>query len=156
MEIEGIDRLVIGVKDLDKAMEFFHNVLGIEFKESKHSFTQLRRVRSAAGKVPQKCTLKIELIQPVHPLKDADPPNTAALAQAVDKFGAALYAVTFKVKNVTEAAAEVGGKDVHTYARYEHKEGPFFNMKNYKAEFIKPEEMLGIRSSLVEFDESAD
>ena len=29
MQIEGIDRLVIGVKDMDRALRFFGDVLGV-------------------------------------------------------------------------------------------------------------------------------
>ena len=33
MKIEGIDRIVIAVKDLDKAAEFLSKLLGVEFEE---------------------------------------------------------------------------------------------------------------------------
>ena len=33
MKIEGLDRVAIGVKDMDNAIEFFSQALGIEFIE---------------------------------------------------------------------------------------------------------------------------
>jgi catechol 2,3-dioxygenase-like lactoylglutathione lyase family enzyme len=35
MEIEGVDRVVIGVKDMDKGLRFFRDVFGIEFVETR-------------------------------------------------------------------------------------------------------------------------
>ncbi len=70
MEIEGIDRVVIGVKDLDRGMEFFSRLLEVDFVEITGPAPAAGGVRFAVN-----LDKHIELISPVYPLKDANPPN---------------------------------------------------------------------------------
>ena len=156
MKIKGIDRVVIAVKDWDKAAEFFSNLVGVEFEEIKGPAIEAGGVRFGVGLVPQKCELRIELIQPVHPLKDARPPDPKAIAKSVEDTDAALHALVFRVEDIDEASAEADKKGIRVYGRMEMPEikgGPFAGVTDFKEIFTEGEDALGIPMAFVEYKE---
>ncbi len=83
---EKIDRIAIAVKDLDKAAEFFSDLLGIEF-DIVGSSEQLgmRGGYSASG---------LELIESTHP--------GTIIGRFLEERGEGLWALVLKVKNMDE------------------------------------------------------
>ncbi len=98
MKIERIDRVVIAVKNLDKSMRFFSDLLGINFDPAGSSDEQLvRAAYSPSG---------IELMEATQP----DSP----VGKFVEKRGEGLYAVVFKVSDIKEATAELEKKGIRS------------------------------------------
>jgi methylmalonyl-CoA/ethylmalonyl-CoA epimerase len=84
---ESIDRIAIAVKDLDKAVDFFSDLLNIDFfvfptKEGMG----MRGAYSACG---------LELIEPTGP--------DTMLSKFIENRGEGLWALILKVKNMDEA-----------------------------------------------------
>lgn len=121
MNIEGIDRLVIGVKDMDRALAFFRDVLGAEFTEIKGPSADMAGCRVAAS-----LDMHLELISPVaEPQKLTNPPDPLALRRRLEGADAVLYAVIFKVRDLNAAIVNAERHGVRlagdriTYARHE-------------------------------------
>ena len=156
MKIEGIDRIVIAVKNLDKAAEFLSKLLGVEFEEVTNPVAAEGGVRFTVGAIPQKCTLSIELIQPLDPLKDIRPPDPKAIAKSVEQVDAALHALVFRVKDTSEVSAETGKRGIRIYGKVEMEkidDGPFSGVTNFKELFSEGEDTLGINMAFVEYQE---
>jgi catechol 2,3-dioxygenase-like lactoylglutathione lyase family enzyme len=103
MKIEGIDRIVIAVKDLDKAAAFLSRLLGMSFEEVTGPMVESGGVRFSVGALPpQQMPLRLELIQPVHPLKDVRPPDPKAIVKRVEHVDAAVHALVFRVEDTVK------------------------------------------------------
>ncbi len=152
MKIGGIDRLVITVKDMDKAKEFFSRLFGIEFEEVTGPATEVANVRLNVGHVPQKCNLNIELLQALQPVKDVRPPDTRAIAKSVEQVDASLFAMTVRVKDTSESAAELKKEGVRIYQKIEIDRA-FFGVTDFKELFTEEADTLGIRMAFVEYRE---
>jgi len=152
MKIEGIDRVVIAVKDLDKAAAFLSRLLGVSFEEVTGPMVESGGVRFSVGALPpQQVPLRIELIQPVHPLKDVRPPDPKALAKRVEHVDAAIHALVFKVKDTTEAAGDAKKAGVRIYDTIEIKKIPSWGITDFKELFAEEDDTLGINMAFVEF-----
>jgi extradiol dioxygenase family protein len=70
MEIQGLDRIAIMVRDMDRAIDFFSNKLGMKFKELE------KKISVRDGVECRIChSTQLELITPLLPLpKNAAPP----------------------------------------------------------------------------------
>ena len=156
MKIEGIDRVVIAVKDLDKAAAFLSRLLGISFEEVTGPMVESGGVRFSVGALPpQQVPLRIELIQPVHPLKDVRPPDPKALAKRVEHVDAAIHALVFKVKDTTEAAGDAKKAGVRIYDTIEIKKIPSWGITDFKELFAEEDDTLGINMAFVEFKQDS-
>lgn len=156
MKIKGIDRIVIAVKDWDKAAAFFSKLIGVEFEEIKGPGIEAGGVRFGVGSIPQTCDLRIELIQPLYPLKDARPPDPKAIAKSIEDTDAALHALVFKVEDTSAVSAEAERKGIRIYGRLEMEKiegGPFAGVTDFKELFAEGEDTLGIPMAFVEFKE---
>jgi len=104
MRIEGIDRLVIGVKDMDRALGFFRDVLGVRFTEIAGAAPQVAGCRLAIS-----LDQRLELISPVaEPLRAGNPPDPLELKRRLAHADAVLYALIFKVADLDAAVANAG------------------------------------------------
>jgi catechol 2,3-dioxygenase-like lactoylglutathione lyase family enzyme len=156
MKDEGIDRIVIAVRDLDTAAAFLSRLLGISFEEVTGPLVEAGGVRFAAGALPpQQVPLRLELIQPVHPLKDVRPPDPKAIARRVEQVDAAVHALVFKVKDTAEAAAEAGKEGVRIYDTIEIKKIPSWGMTDFKELFAEEADTLGLSMAFVEFKQDS-
>lgn len=153
MKIEGIDRIVIAVKDVDQAMKFFSNLFGMEFEEIIDPLTkEVANVRFCVGRIPQKCNLNIELIQACQPVKDVRPPDTKAIAKAVEQVDARLFAITIKVKDIKKSAVDLEKERIRIYQTVEVDKA-YFGATDLKEHFTEEDNTLGIRMAFVEYQE---
>jgi len=156
MKVEGIDRIVIAVKDLDKAAAFLSRLLGISFEEVTGPLVEAGGVRFSTGALPpQQLPLRLELIQPVHPLKDVRPPDPKAIAKRVEQVDAAVHALVFKVKDTAEAAAEEKKEGVRIYDTVEIQRIPSWGMSDFKELFAEEDDTLGMSMAFVEFKQDS-
>jgi methylmalonyl-CoA/ethylmalonyl-CoA epimerase len=88
MKIQGIDHIVIAVKDLDKAVKFFSELLETEFEDLNGTLKEMgiRSKMSPEG---------IELISPT---------TQNEVAKFLEQKGEGLYALSLRVKDAMQAA----------------------------------------------------
>lgn len=96
-KVLGLDRLLIMVKDIDKALDFFSGTLGMNFKELEEGISKRDGIRSYICHEAH-----LHLISPILPLSDKLPPPMKKNMELLDKSEAVLLAITFKVDNVDE------------------------------------------------------
>ncbi len=91
---QGIDRIAIAVKDLDKAVKFFNELLGVEFDIfPNHEGLGMRGGYSASG---------LELIEPTAP--------DTTIGRFIKDRGEGLWCLVLKVKDMDEAIKRFGEK----------------------------------------------
>jgi len=89
MKVERIDRIAVGVYDLDKAIDFFSDLLGIKFDLPVGEFESLG-VRGAGSR------FGLQLESPLGRGPDF-------MQQFIEKKGEGVFAVIFKVDDMEEA-----------------------------------------------------
>jgi methylmalonyl-CoA/ethylmalonyl-CoA epimerase len=88
---KGIDHVALAVPDLDKAAEWYGNVLGFTVEEEKHTQGKMSAMRS---RVARAGTVTIVLCQGTHP---ADP-----VCKFIDAFGPGVQHVAILVENIDQ------------------------------------------------------
>lgn len=107
METRGIDRVMIGVRDLDAARSFFSELLGVEFVELTGPTVRALEQRAAIS-------LKgaIELISPVTPLSDAAPEYMQELAAALKERDLVMMGFSYLVDRVDRVEEEFKARNL--------------------------------------------
>ena len=101
MNIKGIDRVVLGVRDIDRARDLFSRVFGMEFVELNGP-----QFDEAGVRICIDLDNHLELLSPILPAKDVNPPDTKKLAEWLDDRGdGVLFALALKVEDAEAAAA---------------------------------------------------
>jgi catechol 2,3-dioxygenase-like lactoylglutathione lyase family enzyme len=151
MIIEGIDRLVIGVKDMDRALGLFKNAFGLEFTEVVGAAPEIAGCRLALSFDKQ-----LELISPVAPPKqETNPPDPLELKRRLDasKGDAVLYAIIYKVKDFDAAVAHAAAHGVRvTGDKLEFARDRQFGLSNLEEVALNEDDTLGIKMAFVKYD----
>ena len=151
MEIEGIDRLVIGVKDMDQSLKFFNDVLGVRFTEVVGAAPEVAGCRLAIS-----FDKKLELISPVAPpRRETNPPDPLELKRRLDENGdAVLYALVYKVKDMDVAIANAAEHGVNVVGdKLEFARDEQFGLSNLEEVALAEENTLGIKMAFVKYDQ---
>ena len=149
VEIEGIDRLVIGVKDMDKALAFFSAVMGVELVEPRSAAHVMSGCRIAMS-----LDQRLELISPVAEiLPDMNPPDPRGLAKRLEEQGdGLLYALIFKVKDLDQAVANAQQHGVRiTGNRIKFARDDILGRSNFKEVVFNEEDTFGIKMAFAEY-----
>jgi catechol 2,3-dioxygenase-like lactoylglutathione lyase family enzyme len=148
MEIEGIDRVVIGVKDMDKALELFGRLFGIRFTELKGPIFEQGRVRVSIS-----LDHHLELISPIPPVQDINPPDTLTLAKWLEERGdGVLFALALKVKDARGAAVEAEQNGVRVCYLVEEARNDSLSIQNFKEAILDENDTLGIKIALAQWE----
>lgn len=150
MEIEGIDRLVIGVRDLDRSLAFFNDVLGVHFTEVVGAAPEMAGCRLAIS-----FDKKLELISPVAaPKQETNPPDPLELKRRLDENGdAVLYALVYKVKDLDKAVANASEHGVRVVGdKIEFARDAQFGLSNLEEVALAEDDTLGIKMAFVKYD----
>ena len=127
MKVEKIDHVAISVKDLDKAIEFFGDLLGTEFSEPR----EIAELDMRSSLDP----LGIELVA-------ASTPD-GVMAKAIERRGEGLSMMSFKVPDLEEAIAEMQSRGVRLIQRIK---GP-----KRQAALFHPKDSFGVLIEFVEY-----
>jgi len=130
MKVERVDHIHIAVRDLDRAIKFFSEILGTTFSEpivDEKTFS-LKSVISPLG---------LELIQSLSP--------EGVIAQFIEKRGEGLHAISFKVPNLEEAIAELQAKGLRLVGRIQ--------IGRIKEAQFHPKDSFGVMIELCEYQE---
>lgn len=133
MKVEKIDHVAFQVRDLQKAMKWFSDVLGMEFVEP---FTEAEEVREEMDIIETMSAVGISLVAPLTP--------NGTTARLIERRGEAASMISFKVPNLEEAIAHMQSKGIRMIMR-----GNIFNAK--WAEF-HPKDCHGIMMELIEYE----
>jgi methylmalonyl-CoA/ethylmalonyl-CoA epimerase len=133
MKTLGLDRVVIVVKDLDKAAKRYSELLGTSFWDAGVQEKQgVRAMVSWDG--------QIELMSPVSAQSGA--------AIFLEKKGEGVFGVAWKVKDIDEAAAQMTKKGFQIMERFDFPDAPGFKL--FKEIVLHPKETNGIFPILVQ------
>jgi len=132
MEISHIEHIGIAVADLEKAIEFYENVLGLKCYRIEEVEDQ--KVKTAFFQVGQ---TKIELLESTAP----DGP----IAKYIEKKGEGMHHLAFSVKNIEKQLEEVSSKGVQLIDSKPRK-----GAEGLDIAFLHPKSTKGV---LVEFCE---
>ena len=135
MKIEKIDHIHVVIKDLDKAVKFFSELLDTTFSEVLSSPPE---AEGGFGIKVSVCDLNgvgLELIAPY------DPDSLAA--KTLKRRGEGIWAISIKVPNIDEAIAEVESRGLRVIKRIE--------VGKLKEAHIHPKDTFGIMIELCEY-----
>jgi catechol 2,3-dioxygenase-like lactoylglutathione lyase family enzyme len=138
MKVERLDRVVLLVRDMDRAISFFSSKLGIEF-------TELPVAEDSGMRACLSFEHQLELISPHSPLPDTASDYLRRWARLLEERDNVLVSISFKVGDVDEFAshAEHVGMGIETR----------FEMANVVKELIMEEDdTLGIPISFIEYN----
>lgn len=149
MQIEGIDRLVIGVKDMDGALRFFGDVLGVRFTEITGPASELAGCRLAIS-----LDHKLELISPVaEPRVVTNPPDPLELRRRLQHADAVLYALIFKVPDLDAAVNNAARHGVSVIGdRVEFERDQQLMVSNFREVALAEPATFGIKMALSQYD----
>jgi len=99
MKVEQVDHIHIAVKDMNKAVSFFSDLLGIKF--SKEFVSEEMKIISRLASIGP---IGIELIQPTSP--------DSEIAKFIERRGEGVQAISLKVPDIDEAVTEAEAKGV--------------------------------------------
>jgi hypothetical protein len=148
MKIEGIDRVVIGVRDMDKAVEFFSRLFETKFIELKGPGIEALGERASISLDAQ-----MELISPVGPLTNNTPPFVKRLAMLLEDREAVLASLSFRAKDTAKIEADAKREGIRIDGTIETKElDKVLSIRNLRELITNEEDTLGIAMSFVQYD----
>ncbi|MEV4056438.1 methylmalonyl-CoA epimerase [Amycolatopsis sp. NPDC049688] len=135
--VTAIDHVGIAVPDLDAAIEFHREHLGLELTHEEVSEEQ--GVREAMLRAPGAAATETQ-IQLLAPIRDDSP-----IGKFLSKSGPGLQQLAYRVSDVDAAAAALRAKGVRVLYE-EAKRGT----SNSRVNFVHPKDMGGVLVELVE------
>jgi catechol 2,3-dioxygenase-like lactoylglutathione lyase family enzyme len=148
MEVTGLDRVVIMVRDIDKALEFFSQKLGMEFKELDKNISERDGVRSYVCHKTH-----VHLISPILPLPENAAPPMKKRVDLLKKNAAIFNALTFMVDDTAKVEAELKQQGITIQHRYEASpDYASIGMDNFREVVTSDEGTLGLVIGLAAYD----
>jgi catechol 2,3-dioxygenase-like lactoylglutathione lyase family enzyme len=145
MNIQGIDHITIGVRDLNRAMQSFSRLLDTQFSEL---------VGPMADTSPMKCAMsvekRIELVEPKKPLSEDAFPLIKRLASMLEYNDAVLFAVAFRVRDAEATVREAEKQGVRIETKFDIPDFSVWGSINVKELLTKDEDTLGINMKFIE------
>ena len=139
MKTKGVARVVIAVRDIEKARKFYSELFGISFWDAGiHKDSGTRAMVSWDG--------GIELVSPISPA----PANSTGegIARLLQDREAALFGVAFKVSDIEEARARAKEKGFRITSEIDRFLPPGF--KVFREIFLDPKDTHGISVILIQ------
>jgi hypothetical protein len=148
--IEGVERVLVAVKDMDKAIAVFSKLFDVDFVE----ITAGPIKESALARVAIRFDKQVELISPIYPLKEVNPPDPITMARRIDEQGeGALYALVLRVKDhAFDAIPETEKKGIRVAATLELDDAGPYPIANYKEVVLNEEDTLGVKIAYASYD----
>ncbi|MFQ5904511.1 MAG: VOC family protein [Candidatus Binatia bacterium] len=132
MRVEKIDHIHIYVKELDKAITFFSDILGTKFSDIIVD-DNVFHIRSALDR------LGLELVESLTP--------DGAVARTIQKRGEGLAAISLKVPDLEEAVKELQAKGLNPVSR--------IALGKIKEVQFHPKDAHGVMIELCEYEEES-
>ncbi|HRS53154.1 MAG TPA: methylmalonyl-CoA epimerase [Bacteroidales bacterium] len=132
MNISHIEHIGIAVKNLEEAINFYENVLGL--KCYKIETVEEQKVKTAFFLVGQ---TKIELLESTHP--------EGPIGKFIEKKGEGIHHIAFAVKNIQESLNELSSKGIKLIDNKPRK-----GAENLNIAFVHPASNYGVLTELCE------
>jgi len=150
MKTQGIDRVVIGVRDMDKAMAFFADMFEAEFIELKGPSIEAMEERAAISFETQ-----IELLSPLVPLTEKAHPFIKRLAEQLETRESILAGLSYRVKETKATEAEAARKGIRIDGVIETDElDEQLRWRNFRELIANEEDTFGVFMAFVQYDRS--
>ena len=142
MKSKGVNRVVIAVRDLDKAVALYSELFDTAFYEGDAAQAASYGIRVAVS-----WDAAIEIVSP---LPESDATMGRAVARFVDKYGGGLYSVVFSVDDVDEAHARATKMGIRVSSLFEldqEQMGRFLQdrFKRFKQYSLKATDTCGVQ-----------
>ncbi|RLI74783.1 methylmalonyl-CoA epimerase [Archaeoglobales archaeon] len=126
-DAEKIDHVVVAVKDAEKAMKFFSELLGIEFDEiGEEKNWKFKSFMSPEG---------LELLTPTS--------EDSETAKFIEKRGEGLFVLSFKVSDAEKVAKKAKEMGIRVIGKIERN--------GFKEIFLHPKDCFGVQILLTEY-----
>jgi methylmalonyl-CoA/ethylmalonyl-CoA epimerase len=132
MNISHIEHIGIAVKDLQAAIPYYEEVLGLKCYNIEEVADQ--KVKTAFFQVGQ---TKLELLEPTS--------EESAVAKFIEKKGEGIHHIAFRVDHVADALAECESKGVQLIDKTPRK-----GAEGLKIAFLHPKSTTGVLTELCE------
>ncbi|MBI5443106.1 MAG: VOC family protein [Deltaproteobacteria bacterium] len=140
MELKGIDRVVIGVRDMEKGLRFFRDLFGFEFVEMRGPLFDAAGVRVCID-----LERHLELISPGADV-DVNPPDTKTLRAWLEERGeAVLFALALKVGDPAAAAREAEERGIRIVARVQEQGVESLGLASFQEVILDERDTLGVK-----------
>ncbi len=130
MEIKHIEHIGIAVANLDEAIQYWENVMGLKCYNIEEVKDQ--KVKTAFFKVGE---VKIELLEPTSP--------ESTIASFIEKKGQGVHHIAFAVENTDEALADVEAAGVKLIDKQSRN-----GAEGLKIGFLHPRTTMGVLTEL--------
>ena len=148
MKTQGIDRVIIGVRDMDRAMAFFADMFEAEFIEMKGPSIEAMEERAAISFEAQ-----IELVSPLVPLSKKAHPFIKRLAEQLETRESVLAGLAYRVKDTKAIEAEAVRKGIRIEAAIETDElDEQLRWRNFRELIANEEDTFDIFMAFVQYD----
>ena len=138
MKLTHIEHIGIAVKNLEKAVAYYENVLGLSCYAIEEVKDQ--QVKTAFFKVGQ---TKIELLESTNP--------EGPVGKFIEKKGEGIHHIAFAVKNIEQALQEAAEKEVRLIDREPRRGAEGLNIA-----FLHPQSTFGVLTELCEKEEKTE
>ena len=138
MEMSHIEHIGIAVKNLEKAIEYYENILGLKCYAIEEVKDQ--KVKTAFFKVGQ---TKIELLESTD--------DEGPIGKFIAKKGEGIHHMAFAVKNINQALSEVENKGIRLIDHKSRK-----GAENLDIAFLHPKSTFGVLTEFCENKNSSD
>ena len=145
MNIQGIDHITIGVRDLNKAMQSFSRLLDTQFSELTGPMADASPMRCAMS-----VEKRIELVEPRKPLPNNAFPQMKRLAAMLEEKDAVLFAVAFRIKDAEATVKEAEKQGVLIETRFDIPDFSVWGSINVKELLTKDEDTCNINMKFIE------
>jgi methylmalonyl-CoA/ethylmalonyl-CoA epimerase len=132
MELTHIEHIGIAVKNMDEAISYYENILGLKCYALEEVKDQ--KVKTAFFKIGQ---TKIELLEAT----DAD----SAVGKFIEKKGEGVHHIAFAVNNIEDALKETADKGVRLIDQTPRK-----GAEGLDIAFLHPKSTMGVLTELCE------
>ena len=130
MNISHIEHIGIAVKNIEEAIPYYENVLGLKCYNIEEVADQ--KVETAFFKVG---STKIELLEPTSP--------ESTIAKFIEKKGEGVHHIAFAVDNVANALSEAESKGIQLIDKAPRK-----GAENLNIAFLHPKSTQGVLTEL--------
>ena len=145
MNIQGIDHITIGVRDLNKAMQSFSRLLDTQFSELTGPMADASPMRCAMS-----VEKRIELVEPRKPLPNDAFPQMKRLAAMLEEKDAVLFAVAFRIKDAEATVKEAEKQGVLIETRFDIPDFSVWGSINVKELLTKDKDTCNINMKFIE------
>ncbi len=132
MKISNIEHIGIAVKNLDKSIRYYEDVLGLKCYNIEEVLDQ--KVKTAFFKVGE---TKIELLESTD--------DTGPVARFIEKKGEGIHHIAFAVKDINKSLKEAELKGVELITKV-----PVKGAENLEIGFLHPKSTFGVLTEFCE------